>query len=67
MKAYYLLAPLCAIAFTGCTVVRPVAYQPVITPAPVAVAPAYVSPPTAVFGAAPAPNPGEGEGPGLSR
>ena len=40
MKAYYLLAPLGAIAFAGCTVVRPVAYEPVITtPATVAVAP----------------------------
>jgi hypothetical protein len=66
MKAYYLLAPLGAIAFAGCTVVRPVAYQPVVTPAPVAVAPTYVTPPNAM-GAAPAPNPNEGEGPALSQ
>jgi hypothetical protein len=43
MKAYYLLAPLAAVAFTGCTVVRPVAYQPaVVTTPPVAVAPSTV-------------------------
>jgi hypothetical protein len=65
MKAYYLLAPLSAIAFAGCTVVRPVAYQPVVTSAPVAVAPTYVTP--NAMGAAPAPNPHEGEGPALSQ
>jgi hypothetical protein len=64
MKTYYLLAPLAAIAFTGCTVVRPVAYQPVVTPAPVAVAPAYVTAPTVVLGAGPAAAAREGEGMG---
>lgn len=56
MKAYYLLAPLGAIALAGCTVVRPVAYEPVVTaPATVTVAPAYVAPPnTVVLGAGPA-------------
>lgn len=56
MKAYYLLAPLGALAFAGCTVVRPVAYQPVVTPAPVAVAP------TVVLGADPAAPARAGEG-----
>jgi len=38
MKAFVLLAPVVAIAFAGCTVVRPVAYQPVaVTPAPTVV------------------------------
>lgn len=46
MKAYYLLAPLGAIALAGCTVYRPVAYEPVVTtPATVAVSPTYVTPP----------------------
>lgn len=51
MKAYYLLAPIAAVAFAGCTVVRPVAYQPVVTtPAAVTVTPSdsgsttYVAP-----------------------
>jgi hypothetical protein len=53
MKAYYLLAPLGAIAIAGCTVVRPVAYQPAVVTTPsVAVAPTYVTPPnTVVLGA----------------
>jgi hypothetical protein len=51
MKAYYLLAPLGAIALAGCTVYRPVAVEPVVTPS-VAVAPSYVTPPnTVVLGA----------------
>jgi hypothetical protein len=54
MKAYYLLAPLGAIALAGCTVYRPVAYQPAVTPSVAYVAPAYVSPPnTVVLGAGP--------------
>jgi hypothetical protein len=47
MKIRYLLVPLTAIALTGCAVYPPsVAYQPAVvtTPAPVAVAPAYVAP-----------------------
>jgi hypothetical protein len=53
MKAYYLLAPLGAIALAGCTVYRPVAVEPsVITTPSVAVAPTYVTPPnTVVLGA----------------
>ena len=48
MKAYYLLAPLGAIALAGCTVYRPVE--------PVAVTPTYVTPPnTVVLGAGQAP------------
>ena len=69
MKAYYLLAPLGAIAFAGCTVVRPVAYEPVVTtPAAVSVAPAYVAPPsTVVLGAGPAsPNQIDSDGDGYS-
>jgi hypothetical protein len=51
MKAYYLLAPLAAVALAGCTVYRPVAYTPVVTtPTPVAVAPTYVVPNTTVLG-----------------
>ena len=42
MKAIYLSACIGAIAMSGCTVVRPVAYQPVVAPAPVAVAPTVV-------------------------
>jgi hypothetical protein len=42
MKTYCLLASLAAIALAGCTVVRPVAYQPVVAPAPVALAPTVV-------------------------
>lgn len=57
MKAYYLLAPLAAVAFAGCTVVKPVAYQPVVTPT-VAVAPA----PTIVIQADPAAPARAGEG-----
>lgn len=56
MKAYYLLAPLGTIALAGCTVYRPVAYEPAVitTPPTVAVTPAYVAPPnTAVLGAGP--------------
>jgi len=44
--------------------VRPVAYQPVITPAPVAVAPAYVTPVTTIVLASPIV---EGEGVALTR
>jgi hypothetical protein len=46
MKAYYLLVPLSVVALVGCT----------INPPPtVAVAPAYVSPPsTVIMGASPA-------------
>lgn len=52
MKAYYLLAPVAAIALAGCTVYRPVAYTPAVaTPAAVAVAPTYVVPSTTVMGA----------------
>jgi hypothetical protein len=43
MKAYYLLAPLGAIALAGCTVYRPVAYEPAVVTTPsVAVAPSTV-------------------------
>jgi hypothetical protein len=53
MKAYYLLAPLGAIALAGCTVYRPVAYEPAVVTTPaVAVAPTYVAPSsTVVLGA----------------
>jgi hypothetical protein len=55
MKAsYLLLAPLAASALVGCTVYRPVAYEPTVvtTPATVAVAPTtYVAPNTVVLGA----------------
>jgi len=56
MKAYYLLAPLGAIALAGCTVYRPVAVEPAVVTTPsVAVAPTYVTPPnTVVLGAGPA-------------
>ena len=59
MKAYYLLAPL-AVSLVGCTVYRPVAYEPVYsTPASVAV----VSPPnTVVLGAGPAMIDSDGDG-----
>jgi hypothetical protein len=51
MKARYLLASLGAIALTGCTVYRPVAYTPVVTtPATVAVTPTYVVPNTTILG-----------------
>ncbi len=55
MKAYYLLAPL-AVSLVGCTVYRPVAYDPVYTtPATVAVvSPTYVAPPNTVVMGAPA-------------
>jgi hypothetical protein len=64
MKAYYLIAPLAAIALAGCTTVRPVAYQ--TAPATVAVAPSYVTPSTTVVlgGAPEIPTP-QGEGLGL--
>jgi hypothetical protein len=48
MKAYYLLAPLGAIALAGCTVYRPVALEPAVVTPSVAVAPTYVTPPNAV-------------------
>ena len=53
MKAYYLLAPLGAIALAGCTVYRPVAVEPAVVTTPsVAVAPAYTTPSnTVVLGA----------------
>ncbi|MDB5874282.1 MAG: hypothetical protein JWQ07_3724 [Ramlibacter sp.] len=56
MKAYYLLAPLGVALLAGCTVYRPVAYEPAYTtPATVAVVPqTYVAPNTVVMGAAPA-------------
>lgn len=68
MKAYYLLAPLGAIALAGCTVYRPVAYEPVVTtPATVAVSPTYVVPSTAVLGAGAAnPNLIDSDGDGYS-
>lgn len=48
MKAYYLLAPLSAALIAGCAYERTV----YTTPAPVAVAPTYVAPPsTVVLGA----------------
>ena len=56
MKAYYLLAPLGAIALSACTVYRPVAYEPAVvtTPAAVAVTPAVVTTPnTTVLGSGP--------------
>ena len=57
MKAYYLLAPLGAIAFAGCTVVRPVAYQPAVVTTPsVPVAPG-TPPNTVVLGAGSATDP----------
>jgi hypothetical protein len=65
MKAYQLLAPLGFIALAGCSIGRPVAYEPVVTTAPVAVAPTYVYPAaTVVVGEAPVL---EGEGVTLSR
>jgi hypothetical protein len=68
MKAYYLLAPLGAIALAGCTVYRPVAYEPVVTTPAVAVAPAYVvQPNTTVLGAGAAnPNLIDSDGDGYS-
>jgi hypothetical protein len=57
MKTFYLLASLGAIALAGCTVVRPVAYQPVVTPAPVA-----LTAPTVVLSADPAAPARAGEG-----
>ena len=56
MKAYYLLAPLGALAIAGCTVYRPVAVEPAVVTTPsVAVAPTYVTPPsTVVLGSGPA-------------
>lgn len=57
MKAYYLLAPLSALLVAGC------AYETVYTtPAPVAVAPTYVAPPTVVLGAAPSMIDSDGDG-----
>ena len=69
MKAYYLLAPLGAIALAGCTVYRPVAYTPAVvtTPATVAVTPTYVTPPnTVVLGAGPSPSLIDSDGDGYS-
>jgi hypothetical protein len=58
MKAYYLLAPLGAIALAGCTVYRPVAVEPAVVTPSVAVAPTYVTPPnTVVLGAGSAATP----------
>ena len=49
MKAYYLLAPIAAIALAGCAINKPVAYQPAVVTTPaVAVAPTYVAPSTTV-------------------
>ena len=49
MKAYYLLAPIAAIALAGCAINKPVAYQPAVVTSPaVAVAPTYVAPSTTV-------------------
>jgi hypothetical protein len=67
MKAYYLIGALGAIALAGCTVVKPVAYQPTVVTPSVAVAPAYVTPSaTFVQGTWPA-SVSEGEGTTLSR
>jgi hypothetical protein len=66
MKAYYLVAPLAAIALAGCTTVRPVAYQ--APAATVAVAPAYgTAPSTVVLAAVPTIPTPEGEGLGMYR
>jgi hypothetical protein len=48
MKAIYLLLAVAASTLAGCTVYRPVAYEPAVvtTPATVAVAPTYVAPGT---------------------
>jgi len=56
MKAFYLVAPLSAALLAGCSVYPPVAVERVYTtPATVAVAPTYVTPPSAVvMGAGPA-------------
>jgi hypothetical protein len=57
MKAIYLLLGVAASTLAGCTVYRPVAYEPTVvtTPATVAVAPAYVAPSssTVILGAGP--------------
>jgi hypothetical protein len=62
MKAYFLLAPLAAVALAGCTVYRPVAYQPaVVTTPPVAVAPN-----TVILGAGADPKTLDSDGDGYS-
>ena len=63
MKAYYLLAPIAAIALAGCTVTRPVAYQPVVTAPTVAVVPSST---TIVYADWPTATP-QGEGLSLRR
>ena len=63
MKAYYLLAPLGALAFAGCTVVRPVAYE---QPAVVTTPSVAVAPNTVILGAGADPKTVDSDGDGFS-